>query len=194
MGTSGNPAKKAAQKSVSSVADFKKRREGQLLTLPSGNTVRAVHADVRAFIVDKGEIPNPLMPIVTEALNKGQANLDPKLLLGDDGNLDMNIMEGMIEVIDRVMVECVIEPRCFAAPTQKDLEVWNRENPKNLKSHPDDLRDEDKLYPDDLDIEDRMFIFGWSSGGTDDVATFRAESDANLASLGQVEGVREAAE
>lgn len=191
MGQSGNPAKKTAKKApakrpgkkrvsanaatpeslgveVSSPSAFKKKREGRLLPLPSGLVVKAVRVDLQTFIL-QGSVPNPLMEIVSEALEKGQKADIPSMVGLDEGKIDLEQVNEMLEVVDSVLVESVVAPKVFPIPE-------------------DDDRDDELLYVDEFEPEDKMFIFQWAVGGTDDVAQFREEARADMASLAQVQG------
>ncbi len=167
------PAKKvadsptqAAPTTVSDFAAFKQRAQGRLLPLPSGLVVRAHRVDLQTFVA-KGTIPNPLMEIVQEALQKGQ-EMDPAAMVSnDEGEVDLEMVAEMMEIVDGVVVETVLEPRIH--PMVEEGE----ESDDNL------------LYVNEVDAEDKMFIFQWSIGGTDDLERFREEATADLASLAQ---------
>lgn len=195
MGTSGNPAKRAeeeAQKAeankpvISSAQSFKKKR-GQVLELPSGNVVRAQKAGLQAFIM-KGNVPNSLMTIVGEALEKGQTMDINKMVGANDGQIDMDMVTDMYEMTNSLVIASLVEPKVHPVPTDADLEVWNTKNPDNQVSTPDELRDDELLYVDEVDDEDKMFLFQWCSGGTDDVATFREEARASMDALAEKQG------
>lgn len=186
---SGNPAKRAAaKKKPSNVSEFKRRARGEVLELPSGLTVRAKRVQLQSFIL-QGAVPNPLMEIVQETLNKG-AQADLKGMVGDLDGKDINLdqIREMYEMVDGIVQSSVQEPKIHDAPTQNDLAVWNELNPDDPKDNVDDLRDDDKLYIDEFDDEDKMFIFQWAQGGTDDVARFREEARADMATLAEIQG------
>lgn len=197
MGTSGNPAKKAtttkrtaakktaakrpAKKATSSPTDaqldqlgvevsdisaFKKKREGRLLQLPSGLVVRAMRVDLQTFIA-RGSVPNPLMTVVQEALAKGDKANIPEMVGLEDGSVDLEMVNEMMEIVDSVLVETVLAPKVHPLPAEGE--------------EPND----ELLYVNDVDPEDKMFIFQWAVGGTDDVERFREEAGADLASLAQ---------
>src|SRR3954453_22167561 len=76
MGKSGNPAKAAEERKISQIGDYKKRMGG-IIELPSGFFVKVKNpGGLRAFM-DSGSIPNSLMPIIQESLNRGKKP-DPK--------------------------------------------------------------------------------------------------------------------
>lgn len=152
---------------ISSPSAFKKRREGRVIKLPSGMAVRARRVDIRTFI-SQGEVPNPLLPIVEEALNKGK-KADVSLITGENGQLDTDLIDEMYQMVNNVVMEVVTEPKINPLPEGVE-------------------RDDELLYIDEVEDEDKMFLFQWAAGGTEDIATFRLEAEQDLASLGQVSG------
>lgn len=193
MGQSGNPAKKAAAKktaakkttakksaakkstkmpdgplssSVSDIAAFKARKMGQPLLLPSGLVVRARRVEVQAFLM-RGDVPNPLMVLVSEALEKGQETNVEEMLGLEDGQVDIDKVRDMYELVNALTCEIVVEPKVHPLPDDEED------------------RDDELLYVDEVDDEDKMFLFQWVQGGTDDVATFREEARTTLDALGK---------
>lgn len=166
MSASGNPAKKAAAKKVSSAAEFKKRKQGQTLPLPSGLVIKAKRVELQTMIM-QGSVPNPLMETVSKALEKGQKADIAKMVGMDEGKLDLNMVNDMYEMVNAVVMESVIEPKVHPVPEDQDD------------------RDDDLLYIDEFDDTDKMFMFQWASGGTSDLEQFRRESDADMASLAE---------
>jgi hypothetical protein len=161
---SGNPSKRAA---ASSVADFKKKAKApDLQELPSGLVAMVRNRGFQAFI-RMGIVPNSLIGVVEEALNKGQPP-DMEQLKNDQGQLPLDTVDEMYQLMDAVCVDCFVEPRVYPVPV-----------PDENGSTPD--RDEDLVYVDELDDEDKMFIFQWVSGGTRDVEQFRRELADDLA-------------
>lgn len=178
MGTSGNPAKKTTKKTtapkVASASDFKKLKNGKMIQLPSGLWMKARRVQLRSFL-EQGDVPNPLISIVEEAINKGK-NLDMGEITGfDTGEVNMDTINEMVEMVDRVVISVCVEPQVHPVPDE-----------------PDD-RDDDLLYVDEVDDEDKMFLFQWSSGGTEDIATFRREAEEGLVSLAEGQGDRSTA-
>lgn len=168
MGTSGNPAKAAE---VSDVSAFKQRAKGRILPLPSGVVIRAKRVELQTFIMS-GNIPNPLMEVVSEALERGQ-KADVASMVGvDKGEVDLETVRDMYDMVNRVVIGSFVEPKVHDLPGEGED------------------RDDDLLYVDEIDDEDKMFIFQWATGGTDDIATFREEAGADMATLAEVEGNR----
>jgi hypothetical protein len=179
MGTSGNPAKRASTTkktaSVSSIKDFKKRKQGVELTLPSGLIIKARRAELRSFLAT-GDVPNPLIPMIEEAINKGR-NVDVNEITGlNDGEFNLDTVNDMYEMVDNVVMTSCVEPQVHPVPEDEDED-----------------RDDDLLYIDEFEDEDKMFVFQWCIGGTDDIAQFRAEAEEGLVSLAQGQGNRSTA-
>lgn len=165
MGTSGNPSKRAA----SPASEFKKGKKGKVIQLPSGLFMQVRRVELRTFL-QRGDVPNPLLPLVEEALSKGQ-NADLDGITGfKDGKVDLELVNEMYDMVNTVVCSVAIEPKVFPVPEDEDA------------------RDDDLLYVDEVDDEDKMFLFQWSIGGTDDVATFRREAEEGLVALAQGSG------
>lgn len=173
MGTSGNPAKKAVAKKTASapsdVTAFKKRALGIMLPLPSGLVVRAKRVEIQTFILN-GNVPNPLMQVVSEALEKGQKADIEKIVGVEEGGIDLETVREMYDLVEAIVIESIQEPKVHPVP----------EDPEN--------RDDDLLYVDEVDDEDKMFIYQWASGGTADIEQFREEARANMATLAEKQG------
>lgn len=163
MSATRSTASKEARKTASGVSDFKKRKEGSVIPLPSGLQIRARRVDLTSLL-KQGDVPNALVPIVQQALAKGQ-QMDPKDLVGDQ--VDMSTLTSMLEMVDSVVVSTCVEPQVHPDPEAGVEE------------------EDDLLYVKDLEADDKMFIFQWALGGTEDIATFRAEAQADLAALGK---------
>lgn len=152
----------------SGVGDFKKKKSGKLLPLPSGLTIRAQRPDVIQMI-KKGSVINPLLEIVMESIDKGKETKIEEIVGNKDGQLDLERITDMYEMVDAVVCEVFVEPKCHPAPGSRAD------------------RSDDLLYVDEVDAEDKMFIFQWVLGGTDDIASFREEARTSLDALAEVE-------
>jgi hypothetical protein len=166
MAVSGNPAKRAAVK-ASSVADFKKNRRGKQLLLPSGLVMVCRRGDTLKTFIKQGDVPNALLPIIEEALAKGRAADLDKIVGNGDGGVDLDLINDMLDMVDKVVCSISIDPKVYPEPGEGE-EV-----------------NDDLLYVDEIDEEDKMFLFQWSIGGTDDVVTFRKEAEEGLAVVAQ---------
>lgn len=151
-----------------------KQKRGVLLTLPSGFTIRATNPGLRAFL-KAGVVPNALMGIIQEALDK-RAQPDVSKIM-PEGKVDLDMAREMYKLYDSVACEVFVEPRCWPVPV----------NGINSDGTPEDR--ENFLYVDEVADEDKQFIFGWVSGGTSDVATFREQLREHMDAVSRGEGV-----
>lgn len=128
-------------------------------------------------------IPNQLMPIMQAAIKSGREVSEDDMMSAmknDDGEMDLTLAS---EMMDKVAVRTVIEPRMALAPTEADLNNWNKQHPKNKLQYVDELRDENILYSDELPDIDKMYIFQWITRGTQDLAQFRQQYDPSVAAV-----------
>lgn len=179
MATSGNPAKKAAAKKAAakkaaapktaSAGAFKQRRGGEDLQLPSELWIKAKRVELQTMVL-QGAVPNALMEVVSAALEKGQKSDIPKMMGVEEGKIDLDMVNDMYEMVNAVVVQVFVEPKCYPVPEAEDD------------------RDDDLLYVDEVDDTDKMFLFQWASGGTSDLERFREEADADMASLAEIQG------
>lgn len=203
MATSSNKKKKTATS-----AKNWKRNKGEDLELPSGN-VALVKRPGPAALLNKGVLPDTLMPIVQSAIRSGQG-LKPQ----DEKDLmkDPQAIADMLDAIDRLLVEVVMEPKAVyhkhliksgegvaVATSGPAHEEWvnipeeyrtgDEENPCPQCGvvHPDA---EEIIYSDEVDLEDKLFIFQYAVGGTRDLERFRGEFGTGLGDL--LAGARDA--
>lgn len=174
---SGNPATRAAQdaaaQAASDISAFKKRTKGVPLPLPSGLIVHAKRVELQTLVV-QGNVPNPLMEVVSEAIAKGE-NADIGKMVGvDEGEIDLDMVRDMFDMVEKVCMESITQPKIHNTPALGEERM-------------DDL-----LYIDEVDSEDKMFIYQWACGGTSDVATFREEARADMATLAEKQGAKAA--
>lgn len=184
MSAKSSTATKAKKASASSIADFKKRKKGTPIELPSGLVVVARRVSLTSFL-QRGEVPNALMDIVQEALQKGQ-NVDPASVIGVDGDdqtVDLEMVNDMFEMVNDIVKEMVVEPKIHPLPEVLDEDNELVENP--TPEEVEEAKDDDLLYIDELDEDDKMFLFQWATGGTADIANFREEASASLDALAQ---------
>jgi hypothetical protein len=173
MGTSGNPAKRAAEEALrpSSAKDFKKKRGG-IFELPSGLMMKLRNPGGMQALLAGGMMPNSLMGVVQKSLDKGQPAQAPDFLEQSEEGLpegvDPKMVADMMAMMDNLMQKCAVEPKVYPVPEDESL------------------RDDDLLYVDEIDDEDKMFVFQWVTGGTSDLETFRQRHTQRMDSLGQV--------
>lgn len=153
-----------AKKEVSTVAGWKKKAQGADLELPSGEVCLARNVGMQVFL-ERGLIPNSLMPIIRQAL----VGEEPDLKMDD---ISEEQIKEMMDLFDAATVLCVVEPKVHRVPRDGEGEPVPIED-----------RDPDKLFVDEVDFEDKQFIFQWVVGGTRDLERFREEQSASVERL-----------
>lgn len=156
----------ASDQPTSASAWRQSAEQGTPLVVPSGNTCLVKPSSGLQAFVKKGAIPNSLMPIVQEAIKKGEAPSLEKMETEDPQQLIQDIME----MADNIVLTVVLQPRLVPVPTQLTEDDEEIEIPLHDR---DKL--EDALYIDEVDFEDKFFIFNWAVGGTADLEQFRKE-------------------
>jgi hypothetical protein len=151
---------------------------GKPLTVPSGKTCLVRRPDGMKFFLDQGMIPNALLPMVMEAVNEHKET-SPKEL-GDAVMESPDMLPALLDLADRVVVHCVVEPKVEPVPKDEEGNVVP----------PEERPDDDTLYIDYIDQEDKMFIFNYAVSGVTDVAEFRRESAKSVADLQSSQAVQ----
>lgn len=161
-----------------SASDWKANSDTVIVDVPSGNKCRARQNGLQAFL-KAGIIPNSLVPVVTKAMQSG---MPPDL---SQLEKDPQKVNDAVILMDRVVVEIMVEPRVLPVPPQEDTtsEFYN----------PDFERDEESLYVDQVDLMDKVFLFQWACGGTSDLETFRREADESMGRTRPRQNVRQPA-
>lgn len=151
---------------VTTASQWKNQVKAHPVQVPSGNTCLMRKVGLQVF-VSQGMIPNSLMPIVQAAITKGQppSQKDLEKLPSE------TLMNDMIDLIDKVTLFCVMEPRVHSVPIDDNRQIIPIGDPR---------RHSDVLYVDEVDLEDKMFIFNVAVGGTTDLERFRQESSAHV--------------
>lgn len=173
MGTSGNPAKKAEQRKISQIGDFKKRLGG-VMELPSGLVMKLRNPGGMLAFMSGGMIPNSLMTVVQKSLDTGQP-MKAEDITNSQGGVDPEFVEQMSELLNNIIVVCSVEPSVEPVPADEAD------------------RSDDVLYADEIPDDDKMFVFQWITGGTSDLETFRLKQSAGMAELEAVAGAKPAA-
>jgi hypothetical protein len=177
--------KKAEQRRISQIGDFKNRLGG-VTELPSGLIVKVRNpGGLRAFMAT-GTIPNSLMAIIQKGLDTGKAPAADELVKG--GKIDPQLMEDMVTLLDHIAVSTIVEPKIYPRLTEVDLAKWNKEHPDNQLEDIEDLRSDEQLYADELPDDDKQFLFQWVSGGTRDLEEFRNKLANNVGAVAAVSG------
>lgn len=154
------------QQPTSASAWKKTSAVGAPLRVPSGNTCLVRPMDMRA-LVRNNLIPNELMSYVNQAMSKGKAPSESKLM----EDMSMEKMLEVMDAIDDIVCYMVVEPKVHPIP------------------HEGVARDPEILYVDEVDYEDKMFIFQYAVGGTRDVDKFREGLASTMESLEKESGL-----
>lgn len=165
------------------------------LDLPSGNTALVRRIKPEAFL-ESGLIPDPLAPIISEAINS-KKGMRPEAL--SDLAQDHTKVGAALEMFDRALVYAVVEPVVQMSPPCiqcRAVEVGgngihidrSKEGYHRFEGEP---REPDVLYADDVDLEDKQFIFQYAIGGIADVAKFRHQLESSLADLQSGQGIQD---
>lgn len=162
------PAKK---RTATSAQDWKSSNAHEV-EVPSGNVALVRRKGMQAFL-KKGMIPNSLMPIVQKAIKSGDFDMKEGL-----ENLDEKMLQDIMDMYDTVVVECVVQPKVTAVPTDDEGNAL-----------PYDQREEGLLYVDEVDFEDKVFLFQWVVGGTKDLEQFRQQQSAAVDNVLASKGV-----
>lgn len=153
QGASGSPTPASTWK--------KKTVGGTLISVPSGNTALVRAPGMQVFL-EQGVIPNALMPIIKEAMQKGAAPNESDM---GDMIADPDKLRDLVELANAVTVFCCIDPKVSHPPTDEAGVVIPMGDPR---------RDEETLYIDEVDFNDKMYIFNFAVGGPADLDKFRS--------------------
>lgn len=148
--------------------------------LPSGNVARLTRPGMEAFIAS-GAIPNSLLGIVTETLEKAKAGseMDEK----DESKVietltqDPTKLADVFKLVDSVCLQVIKAPKVAMPPTSAEVEA-NVEN-STIECDAQGRR-VDTVYLDRVDLADKFFIFNYAVGGTSQLEPFRAELGRNM--------------
>jgi len=161
--------KKTAAKKVATARTWK-RSSAEELELPSGNVALVKRPGMMEFI-RSGVVPDSLLPIINDQIAKGRGRPPTQ----SDFVKDVDSLDDMMEMVDRVLVLVVQEPAVELHWTEEEVDGKKKKTVIPLSE-----RSEDVLYTDDVDLDDKMFIFQFASGGTRDAERFREESGAGV--------------
>lgn len=140
--------------------------EGTVVALPSGKFARVRITGMEAFI-EAGMIPNSLLSIVQEALQRGKPPTEEFKKLENDPEA----LKTIADMCNRVAEYCFMEPRVYHCPVGAD----GKPDPH--------LKEKGKLYSDMVALADKFFVFQLAVGGTRNLETFRGNLDTAMESL-----------
>jgi len=188
--TSKPKTKKAAVKSpkatAAAIAEVRSagwghKNDGELIELPSGAVVRAmrpgVQGLVQAGILESLDALTGIVQSETIPKAEGKREIDVSSVLKDSSRLGE-----MMEMLDRVTLHVVTEPKIYPAPVvPEDAEEG---------ANAEDFRQDNRAYIDLIDPDDKTFIMNFAFGGTRDLSTFREETETVMAGVhdGETDG------
>jgi hypothetical protein len=140
------------------VADWKKLSAAKTIICPNGFAAVVQRRSLQVMW-KLGMIPNDLMPFVQRSLS-GRDVDDVKV-----SDLEPKEFTAMIQLIDRVVIFNVVEPRINDIPDEEEE------------------RDPDKLYIDEVDEGTKQFLYNYIMTGGEDLAPFRGEPEPDVGSL-----------
>lgn len=171
------------------------------MELPSGNTALLRSIKPEAFL-ESGMIPDPLAGMIQQAISS-KRGLPPAKM--NEIASDPKKLAAAMEMFDRALVYCVVEPEVQMPPlcihtdeehpepcgylyTSGDGVHISRKHP-DFHKYVEEPRDPEVLYADVVDMTDKQFIFQWAIGGVSDVDRFREELRASVDALQAEQGM-----
>lgn len=173
----GEPTAPTAWRSV--------RRQGHLITLPSGNAARVRRTFNMLNLVEQGSIPNPLGKHISDAVEEARKGA-PSGGMFDLRNLDQTTDEGQLAFAQflRLMMESMsdifVSPRVLQIPEGEDPGTWEPGYRGGELAYPEEQ--ENAISVADLDVADQMYAFSFAQGGADSMASFREGPDEAVVS------------
>lgn len=141
-----------------SAAEWKAKKEGFVVELPSGNSARIRRSMDILVMLKQGRIPNPLAGLVHEMLQNKRQTLNPQ-------DIEPEAFTQLLELVDQTAVKVMVEPR---------VEVPDADDPDWQPS-------EDAISLEDLTLDDKFFLFSLAQGGVSDLKSFREQQAEALA-------------
>jgi hypothetical protein len=181
------PVPSPAVAQPSSVAQFREKMVGHLLTLPSGNTVELRRPGISEFM-GSGIIPDSVTPIVTEMIAQGERRSPAQRAAAERkfaekmkaAVSDPKQIEDMMRAMERIAAASWISPVLVF----HQREVVSEDGKTTWEIIPRSERDEvNFLYTDEISQEDIQMTFSFVSGGVGDVERFRQQTGASVAAV-----------
>ena len=104
---SGNPAVRANVAPTTASA-WKKKRQGEMITLPSGNTVQIVRPELTSLLTEN-LLGDELTALALKAVKRGEGQADSSDVLKEAAN-DPESVAKILDAFDRVAVRCFRDP------------------------------------------------------------------------------------
>lgn len=148
------------------------KEEGFVTELPSGNVVRMRRTLDLPVLLRSGQIPNPLAQIVRRMMDTQNPNFSTTEMTGE-------VLWQFMDLIDNTTMRCIVEPKLSSPPRRKKKESWEEWTESIMAWEPE----EGTVSIFAIDLNDKLFVFALSQGMAADLASFREQTDAAMASL-----------
>lgn len=151
------------------------RREGMIITLPSGNKARVRRTLSLMSMIANDTLPNPLLKHVDEMLKKAGENRPLKEVVQDtDGQIalefsemETDAMSSLIDLIEQEITEIFINPKVYKVPEGENPNTWTPEDPNGVSTM-------------DIEWNDKVFAYSFAQGAPLEMVRF-PEASANVA-------------
>lgn len=154
------------------------------ISVPTGGLCRVRTIGMEGLIRD-GILPqvDSLSALVSEKYLSPMGEIDVNALSSDNAEV-----MSVLDVVDRVVIQVVVEPQVFpipVAPTDEEGDPILGDDGEPLPA-PD--RDPNGIvYVDTIPVEDKMYIFQYVTGGIRDLERFRELSEEVLGGVESIE-------
>lgn len=180
---------KPTRTKATSASEWKKASSQlPLIETPTGKSIRMKRPGMTKFL-EAGFLPDALATLVRKEINnvsRKKVDLE-KMMSSVDGEAALEMMLSMDKIVAAVMVEPVVMVH------QRERER-DADGKPVMEDIPEDERRADVVYTDEIDQIDKNFIFRVASGGSTDLARFRAEHAAVMDAVPAIESLAQTPE
>lgn len=138
-------------------------KEGFVIELPSGKFARVKRTMNLLSMLEKGKIPNPLAGMISTMIREQKP-------MPDMQSADMESVGQLLELVNKQMLRCFVEPRVEAQPDDWDEDDDGEWEPS-----------EGAITLDDITWPDKMYVFAYAQGMALDLSGFREQQEQALA-------------
>lgn len=184
--------KQGTTKAVTTAKEWRKKRtEGIVVELPSGNAAKIVRKMDIVEMMRNGELPNSLSTIVMGMMSGDTTAIEAL-------TMDQEMVLNMMDWINDQVIAAMVEPRVVRKPITADMSPAESQKAFEDAGWTYDAAERQWDPPEgsieivDVDMQDRMFICGITQGGPADYDSFRTQSEHALAAAQRGQGVQPA--
>lgn len=170
-----------AEQQPTSAAAWGAKKKGFVVELPSGQFARIKRSLDFTILLKQGRIPNPLNGVIMEMVKNETTEFDME-------KLDSETLQQFFTLVDDIVCQCFVEPRC--------------QQPPKKKAHQDDETydamvdawepEEGCIHVNDVDPNDKMFVFSVAQGAATELAPFRKGPASDVEVVAPVQDVEAA--